>query len=154
MFFQHQVCNLFSPQTSLHSHRRPNVTHNSSRDWKCRLRGGVKIMSIKLNAAKKKNHTFSHSTWSVSHRARSPCEEQLLNHHTATSLLQVTHTARCAAITPSPILRVPDQNTRCFFGIGALVFEKVLTCETRGPILRNRGPIQRNTVSLNRTAHS
>ena len=44
-------------------------------------------------------------------------------------------------------------NTGCFFGIGALVFEKVLSCETRGPILRNRGPIQRNTVSLNRTAH-
>ena len=43
--------------------------------------------------------------------------------------------------------------TGCFFGIGALVFEKVLSCETRGPILRNRGPIQRNTVSLNRTAH-
>ena len=44
-------------------------------------------------------------------------------------------------------------HTGCFFGIGALVFEKVLTCETRGPIQRNRGPIQRNTVSLNRTAH-
>ena len=44
--------------------------------------------------------------------------------------------------------------TGCFFGVGALVFEKVLSCETRGPILRNRGPIQRNTVSLNRTAHS
>ena len=29
--------------------------------------------------------------------------------------------------------------TGCFFGIGALVFEKVLSCETRGPILRNRG---------------
>ena len=43
--------------------------------------------------------------------------------------------------------------TGCFFGIGALVFEKVLISETRGPILRNRGPIQRNTVSLNRTAH-
>ena len=46
------------------------------------------------------------------------------------------------------------RNTGCFFGIGALVFEKVLISETRGPILRNRGPIQRNTVSLNRTAHS
>ena len=45
------------------------------------------------------------------------------------------------------------KNTGCFFGIGALVFEKVLSCETRGPILRKRGPIQRNTVSLNRTAH-
>ena len=43
--------------------------------------------------------------------------------------------------------------TGCFFGLGALVFEKVLSCETRGPIQRNRGPIQRNTVSLNRTAH-
>ena len=29
----------------------------------------------------------------------------------------------------------------------------VLSCETRGPILRNRGPIRRNTVSLNRTGH-
>ena len=46
-----------------------------------------------------------------------------------------------------------DGHTGCFFGIGALVFEKVLSCETRGPILRNRGPIQRNTVSLNRTGH-
>ena len=42
--------------------------------------------------------------------------------------------------------------TWCFFGIGALVFEKVLISETRGPILRNRGPIQRNTVSLDRTS--
>ena len=43
--------------------------------------------------------------------------------------------------------------TGCFFGIGALVFEKVLSCETRGPTLRNRGPIQRNSVSLDRTSH-
>ena len=48
---------------------------------------------------------------------------------------------------------IQQQNTGCFFGIGALVFEKVLSCETRGPIQRNKGPIQRNTVSLNRTAH-
>ena len=41
----------------------------------------------------------------------------------------------------------------CFFRIGAVVFEKVLSCETRGPILRNGSPIQRNTVSLNRTGH-
>ena len=46
------------------------------------------------------------------------------------------------------------KTTGCFFGIGALVFEKVLISETRGPILRNRGPIRRNNVSLNRTAHS
>ena len=46
-----------------------------------------------------------------------------------------------------------QSNTGCFFGIRALVFEKVLISETRDPILRNRGPIQRNTVSLNRTAH-
>ena len=26
------------------------------------------------------------------------------------------------------------ENTGCFFRIGALVFEKVLSCETRGPI--------------------
>ena len=44
-------------------------------------------------------------------------------------------------------------NTGCFFGIGALVFEKVLISETRGPILRNGGPNQRNGVSLNRTGH-
>ena len=38
----------------------------------------------------------------------------------------------------------------CFFRVGALVFEKILFCETRGPILRN-GRIQRNTVSLDRS---
>ena len=58
--------------------------------------------------------------------------------------------AGCSARTES---HGEDGNTGCFFGIGALVFEKVLISETRGPIMRNRGPIQRNTVSLNRTAH-
>ena len=28
-----------------------------------------------------------------------------------------------------------DEDTGCFFGIGALVFEKVLSDETQGPIL-------------------
>ena len=32
-----------------------------------------------------------------------------------------------------------DNHTGCFVRIGALVFEKVLISETRGPILRNRG---------------
>ena len=32
-------------------------------------------------------------------------------------------------------------------------FEKVLTNERRGPILRNSGPIRRNTVSLDETTH-
>ena len=34
-------------------------------------------------------------------------------------------------------------NTVCFVWLGALVFEKVLSSETRAPILRNRGPIRR-----------
>ena len=61
------------------------------------------------------------------------------------------HDMQFACLSPSFLISVI--HTGCFFGIGALVFEKVLSCETRGPIQRNRGPIQRNTVSLNRTAH-
>ena len=37
-------------------------------------------------------------------------------------------------------------HTGCFFRVGAFVFEKVLSCETGGPI-------RWNTVSLNRTSH-
>ena len=67
-----------------------------------------------------------------------------------------THPSLLRELPSEPRAKVVSgkHSTGCFFGIGALVFEKVLSCETRGPILRNRGPIQRNTVSLNRTAHS
>ena len=53
-------------------------------------------------------------------------------------------------INNSRLIRI---HTGCFFRIGPLVFEKVLSGETGGPILQNRSPIQRNTVSLNRTGH-
>ena len=42
--------------------------------------------------------------------------------------------------------------TGWFVRIGAFVFEKVLSGETGGPVLRNRGPIRRNTVAPDKTS--